>query len=242
MSADPLAPLFAGGPTLPPEAARTILGYGPAVAHLLVRVLDDARFDDADARGEGYARAHAATLLSALGEARAIPALTQALVQTNRLPVAKACLRALADFGPDALDPLFAVDVEPGPRARRVLVTLVCLGVQDPRILAWLGATIQADPWFGSLLAETYDDPAVLPVLEQALDKLLQATSVGHRRIGAMEVLRKAILSLGGDVDPYHRAVMERIAHDVRDGRMVATGPAAPRPLWPELGLSQAGR
>lgn len=242
MPTDPLAPLFACGPTMTAETERAILGSGPALAHHLVAILRNPGYDASDAPGFGYARAHAARLLQLLDEERSIPQLTRALIDTARLPVAAACLRALASFGPAALDPLFAVDVPPGPRARRVLVTLICLGVRDDRILVWLGATIHNDPWFGSLLAETYNDPAILPQLEAALDRLLASTSIGHRKIGAVEVLRKAILSLGGEVDGYHGAVMERIAHDVRDGRLLPGGTPAPRPLWPELGLSQAGR
>lgn len=242
MSHDLLAPLFAAGPVLPDAARRAMLARGPAMAHLLVGVVNDRRYDADDAPGFGYARAHAAVLLGELDETRAIAAITRALIDTNRLPVAKACLNTLARFGPDAVEELLQHEGTPGLRARRVLVTLICSGVKDPRILAWLGTTIQSDPWFGSLLAETYDDPAALPALEEALDKLLQATTVGHRRIGAIEVLRKAILSLGGEVDPYHGAVMERIAHDIRDGRLRPADSAAPRPLWPELGLSQAGR
>ena len=112
MSTDPLAPLFAAGPALPAETERALLGYGSVLAHPLVDILRNPAYDHPDAPGFGYARAHAAKLLQELGEERSIPQLTHALVDTNRLPVATACLRALASFGPAALDPLFALDVD----------------------------------------------------------------------------------------------------------------------------------
>lgn len=242
MPTDPLAPLYKSGRTLRPATRRALLAYGPPLAHHLIKVLGDRSYDADDARGLGYARAHAATLLKDLEEDRAIPALVRALVDTDRLAVATECLAALATFEADALDPLLAADAPRGGRSRRVLVALVCLRVKDDRIHARLGDLLLEDPWFGSLLAETYADPTMIPQLEHALGKLLEAPRVAHGRIGAVEVVRKAILALGGEVDSYHSAVMERIAHDVRDGRLAPVGTPAPRPFWPELGLSQAGR
>jgi hypothetical protein len=242
MHTDPLARLFACGGRLPLVVERGLLSRGEAVRGPLLEVLRDADYDEAGARGQGHARVHAARLLGCLGVREAIPDLARAVVQTKRLPVAIECLRAISRFGPEAVDPLFSLRVAEGAASRRLLVVLICSGVRDPRILAWLGATIQGDPWFGSLLAETYEDPAILPELESALDRLLSATTVGHRAIGTMEVLRKAIMTLGGEVDAHSGAVMERIAHDIRDGRVSPSGGSSPRPLWPELGLSQAGR
>jgi len=101
--------------------------------------------------------------------------LLNALTKTDiEDPVRETILRRLPKFGAALVDPVLAfhaANADAEVRATLEWILAEC-GVRDDRILRLLLARVDDDPRFGALPLETYGDPAALPSLSAAFDRL----------------------------------------------------------------------
>jgi hypothetical protein len=82
-------------------------------------------------------------------------------------------VEAFAALGAPAVEPLLTAIEEAGPddKGDRVFL-LAALGVRDPRIPELLQTVLAVDPYEGALCIGLYGDPALKPMLQEALSEL----------------------------------------------------------------------
>jgi hypothetical protein len=82
-------------------------------------------------------------------------------------------VEAFAALGAPAVEPLLAAIAEAGPDDKGDLVFLLAaLGVRDPRIPELLETVLAVDPYEGALCVGLYGDPALRPMVLDALSEL----------------------------------------------------------------------
>ncbi len=92
-------------------------------------------------------------------------------------------VEAFAALGVPAVEPLLAAIAEAAPDDKGDLVFLLAaLGVRDPRIPELLETVLAVDPYEGALCAGLYGDPALTPMIEDALTELPEGDEAQQER------------------------------------------------------------
>jgi hypothetical protein len=231
---------------LPEALRRQCLAAGAAMVPALIALLEAALADD-QAEPEG-APFHAVELLSAIGDARAVPILLRCLEHDDlfdRLaPQAAAALRTL---GPAALEGcLAAYATTPNEAFRdRLAGVMSRCGVHDERIYARLIDTLQRTPELGANYLAEYGEARALDVLAHTFDTLPLRDEETPLANHVFIELRAAIEDLGGHLTAAQHQKFE--SADAARRRWVAqmswdVNPAA-APAWhtPRRAASSAG-
>ncbi len=185
-----------------PEALRQqCVAAGAAMVPALIALLEAGLADD-QAESEG-ALFHAVDLLSALGDARAVPILLRCLAHDDLFdglaPQAAAALRTL---GPTALEgclAAYATTTDAAFRDRLAGVMSRC-GVHDERIYACLVETLQRTPELGANYLAEYGEARALNVLAHTFDTLPLRHEESPLANHVFIELRAAIEDLGGQL------------------------------------------
>src|ERR1700680_987953 len=107
-----------------------------------------------------------------LGTPAALPFFSD-LVRRNPNDVSDELVEAFVQLGAAAVDPLLRVLQEVEDRdAGDVPFLLSALRVRDARILGMLTRRLVTDPLDTALCLEIYGDPAAIPALEAAFDRI----------------------------------------------------------------------
>jgi hypothetical protein len=183
-----------------PEAVRQPLATaGFSLVPVLITLVEDALADDQ--RDLGWAPLHALDLLSALGEARALPVLLRCLDLADALDLrveqAAAALQALGARVLEDCVTAYAASSQEAFRDRLAGV-MSQWGLQDERLYAALLDTLQRTPELGANYLVDYGDPRALAVLAQTFDALPIREGDNPLANRVFIELRCAIEDLGG--------------------------------------------
>lgn len=92
-------------------------------------------------------------------------------------------VEAFAALGAPAVEPLLAAIAEAEPDDKADLVFLLAaLGVRDPRIPELLETVLAVDPYEGALCVGLYGDPALKPLIQDALTELPEGDEAQQER------------------------------------------------------------
>jgi HEAT repeat protein len=144
--------LTEAGELLRPEIEQRILEQGPAVAAMLIQILEDRTLLDVRAGG-GWAPIHAAVLLGELRASEAIPALLAALAdEDNRDLFTEQAIESLTAMGPAALEPVLQAHAKSSDRYYLMDLEWILnsLGVRDERIFTAFLDALERDPEYGA--------------------------------------------------------------------------------------------
>ena len=187
---------------LPAALRQQCVAAGAAMVPALIAVLEAGLADD-QAEPEG-ALFHAVDLLSALGDARAVPILLRCLEHDDLFDgLALPAAGALRTLGPAALEDClaaYAMTTDEAFRDRLAGVLSRC-GVHDERIYACLVETLQRTPELGANYLAEYGDARALDVLAHTFDTLPLRDEESPLANHVFIELRAAIEDLGGAVD-----------------------------------------
>ena len=215
-------------------------GHGPGV-DLEAGLADDR------AEPEG-ALFHAVDLLSALGDARAVPILLRCLAHDDRFdglaPSAAAALRTLGSEALEGCLAAYAMTPHEDFRDRLAGVLSRC-GVHDERIYTLLVETLRRTPELGANYLAEYGETRALDVLAHTFDTLPLRDAESPLANHVFIELRAAIEALGGQLTAAQAQKFE--AADAARRRLVAQmhwevdPPAAPAWHTPRRATSSAG-
>src|SRR5581483_8280317 len=111
-------------------------------------------------------------LFHALKTPEALPFFVR-LIRQNPGDIADDLIEAVAPLGEAAVEPLLGLLAELGDeKAGDVPFVLAGLRVRDARVLEVLTQRVDEDPQDAALCLELYGDPAAIPALEAALEKI----------------------------------------------------------------------
>jgi len=145
------------------------------VVPALLELLSDADAREDDSPGAGFAPLHAAALLGQLQAEEAIGPLLGVLRWCDPMDLLYGVvITALESFGPPVLEPaLAAYRSAPRAEARTAIANVLSgLGVHDDRLLRLLVDLLHDHAELAAGLLGRYGDPAALPALGVALDRL----------------------------------------------------------------------
>ncbi len=112
----------------------------------------------------------------------AIPFYLQRLT-TSEDGIPDELVEAFAALGVPAVEPLLAAIAEAAPDDKGDLVFLLAaLGVRDPRIPELLETVLAVDPYEGALCVGLYGDPALVPMIQDALSELPEGDEAQQER------------------------------------------------------------
>lgn len=99
-------------------------------------------------------------------------------------------VESFAALGAPAVEPLLAAIAEAEPDDKGNLVFLLAaLGVRDPRIPELLETVLAVDPYEGALCVGLYGDPALKPLIEDALTELPEGDEAQQERKALQDCL-----------------------------------------------------
>ena len=132
-------------------------------------------------------------LFHALKTPEALPFFVR-LIRQNPGDIADDLIEAVAPLGEAAVEPLLGLLAELGDeKAGDVPFVLAGLRVRDARVLEVLTQRVDEDPQDAALCLELYGDPAAIPALEAALEKIPAEDSGARRPIeSAIKTLANA--------------------------------------------------
>jgi SEC-C motif len=214
---------------LPEALRRQCLAAGAAVVPALIALLEAALVDDeADPEGALF---HAVDLLSALGDARAVPILLRCLEHDDLFDgLALPAAAALRTLGPAALEgclAAYATTTNEAFRDRLAGVLSRC-GVHDERLYACLIETLQRTPELGANYLAEYGEARALGVLAHTFDTLPLRDEAPPLANHVFIELCAAIEELGGQLTAAQHQKFE--AADAARRRWVAQMPWAVDP------------
>jgi hypothetical protein len=180
---------------IPPRVREEILAGGASWVGPLLEMLRDEE--------GGYARVHAATLLTALKAPEAIGPMFDLLLRTEPgQPLYAAVLQGLERMGPAvAPEGLERLAREKDEAARiSLLAVLARSGARDERLIEALLEQLEEEPTLGALNLARYGDARALEPLARALEVCppLSEESVDLFASQVLVELAAAIESLGG--------------------------------------------
>jgi hypothetical protein len=187
------------------EDLRSTLPFGDdEIIPALIEVLRDQDLAMADAPGDGHAPIRAARLLGDLKSPAAIEPLLDTLLECEPMEMLfDACLHALTQFGEAVVEPAFARLPQAGEEGSRSLASVLSSsGARDSRILSLLLVQLAQDDEVAPGNLAEYGDPAALPALFEAYDRLeLSPDDSPFANQDFIEVAA-AIEELGGELTP----------------------------------------
>lgn len=195
-----------------PEALHTqLLAAGEDIVPDLLAVLEEVSADvQADC---GWAPLHAAELLGALGDARAVPVLLRCLECCDVLELLhQRVLDALIALGNLAIDECleaYAATTDDSTRDSIAEVLSRCR-TKDERIYEVLLDTLERSPELGANFLVDYGDPQAIPSLSQLFDALPVSDKDTPFANQVFVELRGAIEDLGGQLTTAQAAKAER--------------------------------
>jgi hypothetical protein len=206
---------------LPEALRRQCLAAGAAIVPALIALLEAGLAND-QAESEG-ALFHAVDLLSALGDARAVPILLRCLAHDDLFDgLALPAAAALRTLGPAALEgclAAYAMTTDAAFRDRLAGVMSRC-GVHDERLYACLVETLQRTPELGANYLAEYGEARALDVLAHTFDTLPLRDEELPLANHVFIELRAAIEDLGGQLTAAQHQKFE--AADAARRRLVA--------------------
>jgi hypothetical protein len=234
--------LFQAGERLRTSVRESILAHGGAAIPALIAIIEDDDLSLEDARGGGWAPAHAAVLLGELRASAAIEPMLAALARTEGDDYLHgALIRSLSSLGADVVDPALrthASSTQPETR-EAVLTILARLGVRDDRILALLLDELAAEPVLGAGDLADYGDPQALPALARALDDHVIDEEPSVLANQALVELAAAIERLGGELTT---AQADKLDHGMALAEVWRAAYRAEAPPPPAVRIERPGR
>ncbi|HEY9871321.1 MAG TPA: hypothetical protein V6D08_19335 [Candidatus Obscuribacterales bacterium] len=203
--ADLIEQLARAGEQLPDAVRVYIRMQGAAVVPDLIAILEDEDLAHSEAPGEGYVPVHAATILRDLKAVEAIEPMLRVLEQCDVEDVLYSTLVfRLKDFGELVVEPaLKAYECAHSDDYRTALAEILAgAGARHEKILPVLVKTLKKNPVVGAGVMADYGDPAALPYLSAALDKLKVDNRGGWLANAEIFELAEAIEELGGTFTP----------------------------------------
>jgi len=183
-----------------------------AVEPLLAIVTDDRLWDE-EAPGDGWAPIHAARLLGAIGDERAIRPLYRALYLTEPDAILDTALtEALRQIGPPVVDPGIELLHELGDDFRDDLACVFAgLDVDRRVVFQVLVKNLVDSPLLGAENLVRYGDPEALDALEPMLNRLLIVGAEHPARADEALAVAEAVEQLGGELTPDQKVQLELI-------------------------------
>jgi HEAT repeat protein len=232
------------GEHLPDSTAEAIARLGGEVVPALTGLLENDELAQEGARGEGFGPVHAAKLLGQIGAPEAIEPLLRVLARCDPMELLyNGVIRALRGFGAAALEKVLeAYAASPSGDHREALADVLSgLEVRDPRIFGILLRTLDERMDLGAGLLVEYGDPAAVPPLGAALDRVELEDDHGLLANQDVIELAAAIEDLGGALTEKQerkvltvrarrqavRSMLEAIAGSGRSATVEAGGGAA---------------
>jgi hypothetical protein len=196
--------LVEAGEDFDPDLEDALLTRGDAAIAPLLAVVNDDALHDQDAVGDGWAPAHAATLLGRMQAVVAIPSMLRVLGETDFMDVVHdRIVQALLRVGAPVVEPALAAYAASTDRGFRASVAgvLAGAGVKDDRILLALLEMLAEAPTSGAVHLAEYGDERALPHLARAFDafEIDGDSAIANHDLIELEA---AIVDLGGCLTP----------------------------------------
>ena len=199
------------GETMPEALREHFMAAGEAVVPELIALVETAL--EAEADDESWSPVHAAELLGALGDERAVPVLLRCLQVCDNLEfLYQRAVRALIVLGPAAIDACLDAysATSDGEMRDRLVDVLSQSPTPDERIYEALLDTLERSPELGAMFLSDYGDPRALPALSKAFDALPVKDDNSLLSNHVFVELRAAIEKLGGQLTQAQVAKAER--------------------------------
>ncbi|MEQ1507482.1 MAG: hypothetical protein ABMB14_34955 [Myxococcota bacterium] len=190
---DPIAHLSRHPDGPPPRLVAEILALGPAgITALLAIVAERTRWT-----ADEVTVVNAIEVLTAASALEVVPTLLAIVAEvSDESDLYRSAILALQELARPALvEPVLAE-----PVGTNLTLVLSRCGVRDPRIAERIEALLAVDGLFGAVAATAYGDPAHAPLLNAALDRVLEDAELVER-LDETDALIHAILRLGGPED-----------------------------------------
>lgn len=198
---------------MPTELRSEIIELGAVAIPALIEILENRELSLAKSPGDGWAPAHAATLLGDLRAATAVEPMLRVLADTDALDVLHdAIVQSLPAIGAPLVEPTLRAHAASTERDLRASLAAILARarVRDHRILAVLLEHLQVEPEGAAGDLAEYGDETALPDLRRAFDEYELVDSENPLANHTLVELRAAIEELGGTLNPGQRKKLER--------------------------------
>lgn len=229
--------LLTVGELLPAPLKDQLLTAFPDVTPALLEVLGNHTLTSHPKRHARFAPLHAAAVLGAAKEAKAVGPLLGRLASVDpESPLFDVLIFALSDMGPLVVEPALAALAHEVPSHvhHALLEVLVNSKVKDARILAALVALQEEAPGFSAVMLEQYGDATAVPVLWSAFERHAKLVGIHRDRISVADFLEihRALIALGATLSPEQEAFAQEVtrsaALEEEQEAMPVTAPVKP--------------